>query len=81
MKEEVDSRRRKVDLEDHLVQRLVEIDREEKQKAQIVRWLDLNVYFAEFVWWLVQVVLVNSVLTAIKWFKLIWKYFLKKSDL
>jgi len=37
MKEEVDSRRRKVDLEDHLVQRLVEIDREEKQKAQIVR--------------------------------------------
>ncbi|XP_075271731.1 TBC1 domain family member 31 isoform X5 [Opisthocomus hoazin] len=36
MKEEVDSRRRKVDLEDHLVQRLVEIDREEKQKAQIV---------------------------------------------
>ncbi|KFZ45370.1 TBC1 domain family member 31, partial [Antrostomus carolinensis] len=36
IKEEVDARRRKVDLEDHLVQRLVEIDREEKQKAQIV---------------------------------------------
>ncbi|KAM9644081.1 TBC1 domain family member 31 isoform 2-T2 [Morphnus guianensis] len=36
MKEEVDARRRKVDLEDHLVQRLMEIDREEKQKAQIV---------------------------------------------
>ncbi|KAM6411400.1 TBC1 domain family member 31 isoform 2-T2 [Pluvialis apricaria] len=36
MKEEVDARRRKVDLEDHLVQRLVEIDREEKQKAQTV---------------------------------------------
>ncbi|NXQ83996.1 TBC31 protein, partial [Nyctibius grandis] len=36
MKEEVDAHRRKVDLEDHLVQRLMEIDREEKQKAQIV---------------------------------------------
>ncbi|NXU23359.1 TBC31 protein, partial [Thalassarche chlororhynchos] len=36
MKEEVDARRRRVDLEDHLVQRLMEIDREEKQKAQIV---------------------------------------------
>ncbi|XP_074757231.1 TBC1 domain family member 31 [Athene noctua] len=36
MKEEVDARRRKVDLEDHLVQRLMEIEREEKQKAQIV---------------------------------------------
>ncbi|KFV55269.1 TBC1 domain family member 31, partial [Gavia stellata] len=36
MKEEVDARRRMVDLEDHLVQRLIEIDREEKQKAQIV---------------------------------------------
>ncbi|NWX21314.1 TBC31 protein, partial [Aegotheles bennettii] len=36
MKEEVDACRRKVDLEDHHVQRLMEIDREEKQKAQIV---------------------------------------------
>ncbi|KFQ89694.1 TBC1 domain family member 31, partial [Phoenicopterus ruber ruber] len=36
MKEDVDAHRRKVDLEDHLVQRLMEIDREEKQKAQIV---------------------------------------------
>ncbi|XP_059692082.1 TBC1 domain family member 31 isoform X1 [Gavia stellata] len=36
MKEEVDAHRRMVDLEDHLVQRLIEIDREEKQKAQIV---------------------------------------------
>ncbi|XP_029868331.1 TBC1 domain family member 31 isoform X2 [Aquila chrysaetos chrysaetos] len=36
MKEEVDARQRKVDLEDRLVQRLMEIDREEKQKAQIV---------------------------------------------
>ncbi|XP_063183551.1 TBC1 domain family member 31 isoform X3 [Chroicocephalus ridibundus] len=36
MREEVDARRRKVDLEDHLVQRLMEIDREEKQKAQTV---------------------------------------------
>ncbi|XP_074703516.1 TBC1 domain family member 31 isoform X5 [Strix aluco] len=36
MKEEVDAHRRKVDLEDHLVQRLMEIEREEKQKAQIV---------------------------------------------
>ncbi|XP_074997320.1 TBC1 domain family member 31 isoform X2 [Calonectris borealis] len=36
MKEEVDARRRRVDLEDHLVQRLMEIDREEKQKADIV---------------------------------------------
>ncbi|KFP35379.1 TBC1 domain family member 31, partial [Chlamydotis macqueenii] len=36
MKEEVDARQRKLDLEDHLVQRLMEIDREEKQKAQIV---------------------------------------------
>ncbi|NXN37572.1 TBC31 protein, partial [Rhinoptilus africanus] len=36
MRAEVDARRRKVDLEDHLVQRLMEIDREEKQKAQTV---------------------------------------------
>ncbi|NXG66241.1 TBC31 protein, partial [Hemiprocne comata] len=36
MKEAADARRRKVDLEGHLVQRLMEIDREEKQKAQIV---------------------------------------------
>ncbi|NXI92057.1 TBC31 protein, partial [Psophia crepitans] len=36
MKEEVDARRRKVDLEDHLVQRLMETEREERQKAQIV---------------------------------------------
>uniref|UniRef100_A0A8C4UM84 TBC1 domain family member 31 n=1 Tax=Falco tinnunculus TaxID=100819 RepID=A0A8C4UM84_FALTI len=36
MKEEVDAHRRKVDLEDHLLQRLMEIDKEEKQKAQIV---------------------------------------------
>ncbi|NXE25121.1 TBC31 protein, partial [Ardeotis kori] len=36
VKEEVDARQRKLDLEDHLVQRLMEIDREEKQKAQIV---------------------------------------------
>ncbi|NXG89331.1 TBC31 protein, partial [Stercorarius parasiticus] len=36
MREEVDACRRKVDLEDHLVQRLMEIDREEKQKAQTV---------------------------------------------
>ncbi|NXE10525.1 TBC31 protein, partial [Lophotis ruficrista] len=36
MKEEVDARQRKLDLEDHLVQRLMEIDREEKRKAQIV---------------------------------------------
>ncbi|NXN62094.1 TBC31 protein, partial [Rynchops niger] len=34
MREEVDARRRKVALEDHLVQRLMEIDREEKQRAQ-----------------------------------------------
>ncbi|KFW93379.1 TBC1 domain family member 31, partial [Phalacrocorax carbo] len=36
MREEVDARRRRMDLEDHLVQRLMEIDREENQKAQIV---------------------------------------------
>ncbi|NWX38842.1 TBC31 protein, partial [Steatornis caripensis] len=36
MKEELDARRRKVDLEDDLLQRLMETDREEKQKAQIV---------------------------------------------
>ncbi|KFP91470.1 TBC1 domain family member 31, partial [Apaloderma vittatum] len=36
MKAELDARRRKVNLEDHLVQRLMEIDREEKRKAQIV---------------------------------------------
>uniref|UniRef100_A0A8C3JTH1 TBC1 domain family member 31 n=1 Tax=Calidris pygmaea TaxID=425635 RepID=A0A8C3JTH1_9CHAR len=36
MKEEVDACRRKVDLEDHLVQRWMEVDREEKQKAQKV---------------------------------------------
>ncbi|NXX55824.1 TBC31 protein, partial [Scopus umbretta] len=33
-KEEMAACRRRVDLEDHLVQRLMEIDREEKQKAQ-----------------------------------------------
>ncbi|KFV04636.1 TBC1 domain family member 31, partial [Pterocles gutturalis] len=36
MKEVLDAHRRTVDLEDRLVQRLMEIDREEKQKAQIV---------------------------------------------
>ncbi|NXX75101.1 TBC31 protein, partial [Urocolius indicus] len=36
MKEEVDAHRRRVDLEDHLIQRLMEVDREENQKAQIV---------------------------------------------
>lgn len=37
IKEEVDAHQRRVDLEDHLVQRLMDIEREEKQKAQIVR--------------------------------------------
>ncbi|NXJ79933.1 TBC31 protein, partial [Trogon melanurus] len=36
MKEELAAHRRKVNLEDHCVQRLMEIDREEKWKAQIV---------------------------------------------
>ncbi|KFV54697.1 TBC1 domain family member 31, partial [Tyto alba] len=36
IKEEMDTCRRKVDLEDHLVQRLMEIEREEKEKAQRV---------------------------------------------
>ncbi|NWS14728.1 TBC31 protein, partial [Pachyramphus minor] len=36
MKEKVDAHQRKVDLEDHRVQRLMEIDREENQKAQTV---------------------------------------------
>ncbi|NWV41096.1 TBC31 protein, partial [Grantiella picta] len=36
MKEEVDAHRRKVDLEDRHVQRLIEIDREEIQKARTV---------------------------------------------
>ncbi|KAI6075221.1 TBC1 domain family member 31 [Aix galericulata] len=36
MKEEIDASRRKADLEDHVVQRLMETDREEKQKAQMV---------------------------------------------
>ncbi|XP_061229454.1 TBC1 domain family member 31 isoform X3 [Neopsephotus bourkii] len=36
MKEEVDAHRRKVDLEDHLVQRLMKIHREDKQKLQMV---------------------------------------------
>ncbi|NXP45770.1 TBC31 protein, partial [Heliornis fulica] len=36
MKEEMDARQRKVELEDYLVRRLMEIEREEKQKAQIV---------------------------------------------
>ncbi|XP_027747482.1 TBC1 domain family member 31 isoform X2 [Empidonax traillii] len=36
IKEKVDAHQRKVDLEDHRVQRLMEIDREENQKAQTV---------------------------------------------
>ncbi|NXU83623.1 TBC31 protein, partial [Xiphorhynchus elegans] len=36
MKEKMDAHQRKVDLEDHRVQRWMEIDREEKQKAQTV---------------------------------------------
>ncbi|NXP11957.1 TBC31 protein, partial [Thinocorus orbignyianus] len=36
LKEEVDACQRKVDLEDHLVQRWMEVDKEEKQKAQMV---------------------------------------------
>ncbi|KAM6283307.1 TBC1 domain family member 31 isoform 2-T2 [Porphyrio hochstetteri] len=41
MKEEVDAHRKKVDLEDYLARRLMEIEREEKQKAQIVAEEDL----------------------------------------
>ncbi|XP_066846805.1 TBC1 domain family member 31 isoform X5 [Anser cygnoides] len=37
MKEDIDASRRKADLEDHVVQRLVETDREEKQKAQMLK--------------------------------------------
>lgn len=37
MKEEMDACRREVVLEDHLVQRWIETDREEKHKAQILR--------------------------------------------
>lgn len=37
MKEEVEAHRRKVDLEDQHVQRLIEIEKEEIQKAQTVR--------------------------------------------
>ncbi|NXU58620.1 TBC31 protein, partial [Turnix velox] len=36
LREEVDAHQKKVDLEDHLVQRLMEVDKEEKQKAQTV---------------------------------------------
>ncbi|NXG46157.1 TBC31 protein, partial [Psilopogon haemacephalus] len=36
IKGEVDAHQRRVDLEDHLVQRLMDVEREEKQKAQIV---------------------------------------------
>ncbi|XP_031408774.1 TBC1 domain family member 31 isoform X2 [Meleagris gallopavo] len=36
MREEKDDRQRKADLEDHIVQRWVETDREERQKAQMV---------------------------------------------
>ncbi|KFQ22067.1 TBC1 domain family member 31, partial [Merops nubicus] len=36
MKQDLAAHRRKVDLEDHLVQRLMEIEREEKKKAQVV---------------------------------------------
>ncbi|XP_067146301.1 TBC1 domain family member 31 isoform X4 [Apteryx mantelli] len=35
MKGEIDTSRRKADLEDHLVQKLMEVDREEKQKARM----------------------------------------------
>lgn len=42
MREERDDRQRKADLEDHIVQRWVETDREERQKAQMVRWLDFH---------------------------------------
>lgn len=37
VKEEVEAHRRKADLEDQRVQRLIEIDREEIQKARTVR--------------------------------------------
>ncbi|XP_068789301.1 TBC1 domain family member 31 isoform X2 [Struthio camelus] len=36
MKGEIDTSRRKADLEDHLVQKWMEVDREEKQKARMV---------------------------------------------
>uniref|UniRef100_A0A8C2SZW3 TBC1 domain family member 31 n=1 Tax=Coturnix japonica TaxID=93934 RepID=A0A8C2SZW3_COTJA len=36
MREETDDRQRKADLEDHIVQRWIETDREERQKAQLV---------------------------------------------
>uniref|UniRef100_A0A8C9F3G9 TBC1 domain family member 31 n=1 Tax=Pavo cristatus TaxID=9049 RepID=A0A8C9F3G9_PAVCR len=36
MREEINDRQRKADLEDHIVQRWIETDREERQKAQMV---------------------------------------------
>uniref|UniRef100_A0A8C5TNF1 TBC1 domain family member 31 n=1 Tax=Malurus cyaneus samueli TaxID=2593467 RepID=A0A8C5TNF1_9PASS len=44
MKEEVDVHRRKVDLEDQRVQRLIEIDRQEIQKAHAIKILCLEVF-------------------------------------
>lgn len=49
MKEEIDASRRKADLEDHVVQRLMETDREEKQKAQMVKLLDFNTNLGKLV--------------------------------
>lgn len=49
MREEMDERQRKADLEDHIVQRWIETDREERQKAQMVRSLDFHMYLGESV--------------------------------
>uniref|UniRef100_A0A663N7V9 TBC1 domain family member 31 n=1 Tax=Athene cunicularia TaxID=194338 RepID=A0A663N7V9_ATHCN len=51
VKEEVDAHRRKVDLEDHLVQRLMEIEREEKQKVfKNLTEVSKQLYNTEILW-------------------------------
>lgn len=63
MREEMDERQRKADLEDHIVQRWIETDREERQKAQMVRWLDFHMYLRESV--MLTGILFNSIFVAV----------------
>lgn len=67
MREETDDRQRKADLEDHIVQRWIETDREERQNAQLVRWLDFHMYLGESV--MLTTILFNSISVAMSYYK------------
>lgn len=79
MREEKDDRQRKADLEDHIVQRWVETDREERQKAQMVRWLDFHMGFHMGESVMLTGILLNSICCS-ELIQVNMKIFLKRSS-